>query len=319
MKNRLPDAVRLTASRATFWATLPFERTAFFLRERKRDRARFPRRWLTPQQIVSLDLDLIDDDDQPKLDRNLLDLFVARRDHIKANSSKVSLLNLSLSLFLLATYFKVGADVSVLGMSIKDSPGVPEALLAINATMALYISSLQGNVAVLEGAINHLITKVFPEGTANVVRAALLTEGTIGKYFPVNMPHIVFTGFHRLLSNSLAYFTILIAILVAFVLIGFNVALMVSMWHLHSIGMYSKIAVVYVAVCGAFSFLFMFLTRLPTSFTDYSLLQQIQIAEQLNPKHADEIRSKAYGASSEDRLDLERQGFMRPRLPIQKE
>ncbi|WP_164895809.1 hypothetical protein [Mesorhizobium sp. M7A.F.Ca.MR.176.00.0.0] len=299
--------------RAWFWLSFPFVRFGFFSRERRRQRFRFPRRWLMPQQIVSLDLDMVDDDDQPKLDRNLLDLLVARRDHIKGNSSRISLFNLSLSVFLLATYFKVGADVSVFGISIKDSPGVPEFLLAINATMALYISSLQANVAILEGAISHLIRKVFPIGISNVVRAALLTEGTIGKYFPINVPHLVFTDLHRRLGNLLAYFALLIGFGVVIIIIAFNVALMVSIWRESTIGFYSKLAVAYVAVCGCFSFLFMFLTRLPTSFTDYSLLHRIQIAEQLNPKHAEEIRTNAYRASNEDLMELELRGFIKPR------
>lgn len=249
------------------------------------------------------------------MDRGLLDLLVARRDQIKANSSRVSVVNLSLSVFLLATYFKVGADVSVLGISIKDSPGVPEFLLATNATMALYISSLQGNVSILEGAISHLIEKVFPVGMSNVMRAALLTEATIRKYFPLNMPHLLFTDFHRRLGNFLAYFMIVVAFGVAIIIIGFNAALIFSIWQQSWIGVYSKLIVIYVAICGIFSFLFMFLTRLPTTFTDYSLLHQMQIAEQLNPKHAVEIRREAYRSSIEDQSDLERRGFIKQRSP----
>ncbi|PBB80892.1 hypothetical protein CK218_10805 [Mesorhizobium sp. WSM3879] len=306
------------AARMGFWLTAPFVRAAFYLRERKRDRLRFPRRWLSPQQIVSLDLDLIDDDDQPRMDRSLLDLLVARRDQIKANSSRVSVVNLSLSVFLLATYFKVGADVSVLGISIKDSAGVPEFLLATNATMALYISSLQGNVSILEGAISHLIGKIFPAGMSNVMRAALLTEASIGKYYPLNMPHLLLTDFHWRLGKFLAYFMVVIALVVAIIIIGFNVALMLSIWKQSSIGIYSNLIVIYVAICGIFSFLFMFLTRLPTTFTDYSLLHQMQIAEQLNPKHAEEIRRKAYRSSIEDQSDLEQRGFIKPRSPYQR-
>ncbi|RWB53542.1 MAG: hypothetical protein EOQ47_21785 [Mesorhizobium sp.] len=145
-----------------------------------------------------------------------------------------------------------------------------------------------------------------------------MTEGAMGKYYPLNLPHLLFTDFHRRLSAVLAYFTVLIAFAVACILVALNVALMLSLWQQSSIGIYSKITVIYVAVCGAYSLLFMFLTRLPTSFTDYSLLQQIQIAEQLNPKHASEIRNKAYRVSTEDRIDLERRGFIKPRSTNQK-
>ncbi|MBZ9659481.1 hypothetical protein LB523_10530 [Mesorhizobium sp. ESP-6-4] len=197
---------------------------------------------------------MIDDEDQPKIDRSILDLLVARRDQIKANSSRVSVVNLSLSVFLLATYFKVGADVSVLGISIKDSPGVPEFLLATNATMALYISILQGNVSILEGAIGHLIGKVFPLGMSNVMRAALLSDASIGKYLPLNMHHLLFTDLHRRLENFLAYFMIVVAFGLALVIIGFNAALIYSIWQQSSIGVYSKIVVFYVAICGFFLF-----------------------------------------------------------------
>lgn len=246
---------RTTLDRVRFWLSFPFVRVGYQIRERHRDRLRFPRRWLSPQQIVSLDLDLIDDDDLSKLDRSLLDLLVSRRDYIKANSAKTSLFNLSLSLFLVANYFKVGTDVSVFGISIKDSPGVAEVLLMISATMALYISTLQGNVAVLEGAIDHLIGKVFPAGASNVMRAALLTDGAMGKYYPLNLPHLPFTNFHRRLAVSLAYFTIVIALFVGAVIIWLNIKLMISIWDISSIGKYSKLSVIYVSICGIFSYL----------------------------------------------------------------
>lgn len=142
-----------TWNRIRFWCSFPFARLGFWLRERKRYNAMFPRRWLSPAQIIDHDLELVDDDDIGKLDRSLLDLLVARRDHLKSSSGKFTILNISLFTFLVANYFHLGTDVSVYGISIKSSPGVAESLLAISSTLGIYAATLQANIAIVDGAI----------------------------------------------------------------------------------------------------------------------------------------------------------------------
>lgn len=299
-------------NRIWFWCAFPFVRIGFWLRERKRFNAMFPRRWLSPNQIVDRDLELVDDDDTVKLDRSLLDLLVARRDQLKSTGAKFSLLNISLFAFLVANYFHIGADVSVYGVSIKSSPGVAEALLVISSTLGIHVATIQANIAIIDGAITHVLRRVFPRSILNVMQSALIPETAIGKYFPINLPHIVFTPFHSLVSSTFIYFYLLIVMIMILMVYGINIMLLKELWIVSSIGVYSKIAVLYVLFCGIFGGIFLFLTRLPSPYRDFSVLHELQIADQIKPDYANSRRQQLYGTMNKDRADLVRRGYIKP-------
>ncbi|MER9251117.1 hypothetical protein NKI59_04785 [Mesorhizobium sp. M0598] len=301
-----------TWNRIRFWCSFPFARLGFWLRERKRYNAMFPRRWLSPAQIIDHDLELVDDDDVGKLDRSLLDLLVARRDHLKSSSGKFTILNISLFTFLVANYFHLGTDVSVYGISIKSSPGVAESLLAISSTLGIYAATLQANIAIVDGAIAHLLKRIFPRGILNVMKSALIPETAIGKYFPSNIPHLVFTGFHSAASKYFVYCYLMLLIVIIACVYAISMLLMKEIWIASSLGVYSKIIVVYVFICGIFGAMFLLLTRFPSPYRDYSVFHKMQIAEQLWPDQASDLRQQLYGAKIEDRADLERRGYIKP-------
>jgi hypothetical protein len=273
----------------------------------------FPRRWIGPAAIINQDLELVDDDDVDKLDRSLLDLLVARRDQLKSSSGKFSLLNISLFAFLVTNYFNKSADVSVYGVSIKSSPGVAEALIVISSTLGIHVATIQGNIAIIDGAIAHIIKRIFPTGILNIMQSALVPETSIGKYFPINLPHLVFTSGHSLASKSFVYFYLFIILVAIFGVYIVNLLLLRELWLASSIGIYSKIVVIYVVVCGLFGGIFLFLTRLPSPYRDFTVLHELQIAEQLNPVHASKLWQRFYKAKIDDRSDLERRGFIGPK------
>lgn len=298
--------------RLGFWLSYPFVLLAYSRRQRRRGQVLYPRRWFGPSQIVQIDLEGIEDEEISKLDRSFLDMLIARRDHIKSTYWKIALVNLSIFLYVSASYFAVVADISILGVSIKSDKGVAEVLLAMSSTIGVYTTIMYGNIAILDGAISHLIRSVFPRGTESIVRSALLTEYQSGKYFPSNAPHIVFTGIHSRFSQLGFYATGAIYVLVMLAVMAINVLLIVSLWDKASIPYASRTLVIYVCFCFSVSFILVYFTRLPNPYKDYTALQRIQVAEQLNPAHAAELRMQAYREAYDDRANLERQGFLKP-------
>ncbi|WP_202325569.1 hypothetical protein [Mesorhizobium sp. 113-3-9] len=309
------EALKNAVSRLKFWVQLPFVRLGFYLRERSRKNTLFPRRWLTPSKIIGIDIDGIEDDDREKLDRAFLDLLLSRRDYIKERYNKILIINTSLFLFVAANYFGVVSDISIFGISIKNSPGVAEFLLATSSTIGLYSVSMHGNITVIDGTISYLISKIFPKGMENVLKSALLTDYQFGKYFPINSPHIVFTEVHSLFSILSAIGTAIAYVFCAVVVMFINIKMLLSLWEKSSLGIYSQAAIVYVVFCGIIGLMLIILSRMPGPYRDYTSLQRIQIAEQLNPAHAEALREQAYKASVLDRLELERKGFFKPLPP----
>lgn len=308
---RILDIAKILLTRVRFWMRFPFVRVAFSLRERRRELARYPRVWLSPMQIVDRDLDFVGDDECIKLDRELLSLLIERRDRIKESSGRFSLISVTIFGFLLLNYFRFTSDISIAGVSIKNSPGIAEILIVVSSTLGVYATALQANVAIVEGGIMHLAKRVYPSGLINVLRASLIPDQNFGKYYPKSLPHLTFTSFHSKLSLFSTYIYLLSLLCIIILLITANLAILIDIWKTSSIGVYSKIVSVYVLAVSFVGFSILMITRLPMPLRDYSLLHEIEITRQIRPTKIDELLHKVYRGSNEDRENLRRLGFLK--------
>lgn len=308
---RILDIARILLLRIQFWVRLPFVRAAFYMRERRRELARYPRVWLSPMQIVDRDLDLVGDDESIKLDRELLTLLIERRDSIKEYSNRLSLISVTIFGFLLLNYFRFTSDISIAGVSIKNSPGIAEILIVTSSTLGVYATALQANVVIVEGGIMHLAKRVYPSGLINILRAGFIPEQNFGKYYPKNLPHLTFTSLHSKLSLLSTYVYLLSLLFVIILVLVANLAILMDIWTTSSIGAYSKIVSLYVLAISFVGFSILIITRMPMPLRDYSLLHEIEITRQIRPKKVDELLHKIYRSTNEDRENLRRLGFLK--------
>ena len=238
-------------------------------------------------------------------------LLVDRRDTIKELSNKLSAISVAIFGFLLLNYFRFASDISIGGISIKNSPGISEILIVISSTLGIYVAALQANVTIVEGAIMHLAKRIYPKSLNGVLQASLIPDQNFGKYYPKNLHHLPLTTLHLRISRYVTLSYLVSIVFVLLLVIFTNLIILTDIWITSSIGIYSKIVSLYVLATSLVGFAILVITKLPMPFRDYSLLHQIEITRQLHPENVDNFLRKIYQGTNEDRENMRRLGYLK--------
>lgn len=226
-------------SRIKFWLVRPFVIGAFKWRAHKEWRRIIPRRWLSPAEVIALDLELFEP--RSHLDQKFIDDFVKARDDIMSLTKKQMILSALIFLFLLSNYLDIGLDISMGGFSLRYSRGIPEALLLISNLISCYTLILQGNCAVLDATIRSAITIVVPEELRALYLVRYFPHEQFGRYSPFNMPYLIPARFQRFIGKAAAILFLTLIILTSLAFVACNIFLLVHhLWIKPSFGIWSK-------------------------------------------------------------------------------
>jgi hypothetical protein len=123
------------------------------IRRSRLHRRNIPRRWLSPGELLRQDLSYYEQKDGPKIDTAFIADFSKARDEVLGLIKKQTAFTLIVFVFLASNYLGSGLSFSILGISLKESPGVAEGLLLAANLLACYTLILQGNVYLLDNAV----------------------------------------------------------------------------------------------------------------------------------------------------------------------
>jgi hypothetical protein len=293
-----------------FWLRYPFAITAYTWRRRKLWREVVPRLWLSQGKLLSLDLEMFEDQDPKIIDRKFIDDFAKARDETLATIKKQIIISALIFLFLLSNYLSLGLDISIAGFSLRYTPGIPEGLLLISNLLSCYTLVLQGNCYLLDAAIKFAIKKAIPEELRTTFLIRYFPHENIGGFQTFNLPHITPTKItSKITSWTLKLFLILLCITVLAYTACYFFLLIHHLWIKPNFGIWSHILLAYLLLCGLGAFLYSVLTRFPLPYDDYTTNNEIELLQQINPQ-AHRIRLRElYSKLNDARREMERLGY----------
>lgn len=304
--------------RIKFWLSFPGEVLAYKRRERAEQNKITPTLWLSPAQIISMDLELYaTDEGKEKLDLKLLDDLAKSRDEALSAVKRQTILTFVVFLFLLANYLSIKLDMSVGGFSLKYEAGIPEGLLLLTNLMNAYTLIVQSNVYVLESAMKFLIGHIVPLEMRQLYYVRYFTHENYGSYYPTNLPHITpksVTSFVRINTGR-----VFIVALIPFLLLYFAcyAALAIDIWQKAALGIWSKLFAVFFFCSWLYGLAFAASTRFKMPYRDYTINHELELLQEHNPERHRERLHEVFGQLNADRRDMEERGYLKPRRPPQ--
>jgi hypothetical protein len=157
---------------------------------------------------------------------------------------------------------------------------------------------LQANVGALNGAIKHIISRLYPVELRTLQTIKYFAQEYYTSYQPFNLPHIAPTFVTSNLGIYGSFFFAIIAVLTSASFSILNIAMIIDMWLHPALGVWSKAICVYVLILSVCALFFTAMTRFILPYRDYSALDEIKILEQINPDRVDARRAEIYRPTS---------------------
>jgi hypothetical protein len=292
----------------------PFAILAFKFRERTAWKTIVPRRWLSPGELLTRDLEEYEPQGDYALDLKFIDDFAKARDELFAKIKKQMIFSFIAFVFASAKYLGIKLNFNVGGFSLADTPGALEALLLISNLLACYTLMLQGNVFLIETAIKHAINRSVPDELKRVYLVRYFPHEHFGVYQPFNLPHLIPNASTRTISKytALLFLVLLVGITGAYAVS--NIALLFYyLWFHPQLGVLSYALLAFILACGVYAFSYVILTRVRLPYLDYTVNHELELLQQVDPERYKIRLQEIYGSINADRRRMEELGYLRRR------
>lgn len=297
--------------RLKFWTTYPFAIAAFKWRERREWRRIVPRRWLSPGEVITQDLQLFEQRD--RLDSKFLDDFAKARDDTVSLIKKQTILSALIFVFLLSNYLEIGLDINISGFSLHNTRGIPEGLLLISNLLSCYTLILQANSSVLDATIRAAIKQSVPEELQALYLVRYFPHEQFGRYQPFNMPYLVPSKLQRRIGRIVAILFLVVLILTSVGFASCNLLLLIHyLWLTPSFGVWSHVLLAYILVLGLGAFLYLILTRVRLPYLDYTINHELELLQQVDPVRHRVRLQEVYGPLNVVRGKMAQRGCLNP-------
>lgn len=295
-----------------FYLKRPLAIAAFKIRQRKARSRIVPRRWLSPGELLTRDLEYYEPQNNYLLDINFIEDFAKARDDLYVQIKKQMLLSFIVFGFACSKYFGLKLNINIGGFSLADAPGALEALLLISNLLACYTLMLQGNVFLIETAIRHAIGRSMPDELKRLYLVRYFPHEHFGIYQPFNLPHIIPNAPSRTIAKYTAFLFLLLLVVVSLAYIAANVGLLIYFLWLHpQLGSLSYALFALIILCGLCAFCYLILTRCRLPYLDYLTNHELELLEQINPEKYRARLNELYGPLNADRKRMEDLGYLK--------
>lgn len=298
------------AAALSFWRKVwrPFAVGAFWFRSWKRNQRRFPTIWRTDAQLVRIDLDYAADDEIEKFDKGIFKDLVEVRNRLKLQWSKLFLFGVTTFLIQLSFISGIKMNASLLGVKIADQTGLPELLLVASSTISLLGLQIQARYEAINSAIVWGVGILYPTSLKSILEIAY-DDNTFGKYFSTNLPHYIHQSAHSRIGRIAVYFYSISLICVLAVVLYINYLIYINIWNTQKLGWWSVAACVYALLSLIGGTAFLFYTRFPMPYRDYSKLHYMQMVRQFQPHLEPQELMKEYAEDNADRDAMKARGY----------
>ncbi|MCS3449102.1 putative small secreted protein [Bradyrhizobium elkanii] len=297
--------------RAAFFITYPLILAAYKWRSYKARRGIVPRRWLSPSEVISEDLNQFEPRD--RIDFKLIEDFAKARDDILGLAKKQIIFSGVAFAFLLSNYLGIGLDISVAGFSLRQTSGVPEGLLLVSNMLSCYTLILQSNAAVLDATIRSAVAIAIPVELRNLYLIRYFPHEQFGRYQPFNMPYLIPSRLHRAIGKTSAVLFLILLIFTGVAFAACNLFLSLHYLWLHpSFGIWSNVMLLYILTLGLGALFYVVLTRFKLPYLDYTVNDELELLKQIDPARYSARLQEIYGPLNADRKHLEQRGYLKP-------
>lgn len=265
---------------------MPTGRLKKWRNRRAAERKRFPVRWMTFKQRVQDDVERAYKAEGGKDFFN--ETFVAKLAEaarsLEGWEIKLFVSQLTISIFMVLGLITTDASISLLGLSLKNTPGLAEVLLALSATLAV---ALQG-VAQAKYLRLNMIEKIRELSTD----AKFVVFGKVADAAAFNMQFYAARGYEKYVFPTWRAQLISALLYLAFTLLCLSFfALSVLLWLFWnaqilrelSLGIWSRVALCYVWLAYGTAVLWLIKANLPLPYRDQSALQELAELEKSDP------------------------------------
>lgn len=267
----------------------------------RENRRRFPTRWLTYKRRVRDDVELLYKTEKGKefFGDKYVEALKASAKQLEEWEIKLFVLQVGIYIFVVIGLFVSDTSFSLFGISLKQSPGVKEILLAFSASLAVIIYSITQS--------KQLRLTVIEKITELKEDPALLAFAKLAGPAPFHLNVYIARQFDRwILSTFLTktIFILLSLLSVLFVLslvaISFSIwiYLLIDIMRKPTLGLWSYIALIHSAIAVFLCVMWFIRAYLPLPFRDMEVLQELRRLEKSDPAEYAKRLQEIYGPLS---------------------
>lgn len=287
-------------------------RVGFRYRRDRYFRKRNPVIWLTPGELLKMDLQHYEaDPDEHSLSVTNLEKLRGYRDAIEEKARRARQINLLLFVALVSNYFAIDSDLSfAFGITAKFS-GFREVFLVALSFIGIFILILENNIYILNAYMKFMISRL-PEEVRQMHLAAHFFLENMSRYMPVNLPRITQTPLNSNLSIIPFLFGIFLLIAAVAIYGGMYFVIALDIWQNGNIEMWSKVSVALAGTNSVLGVLYLVTSRMPLPYRDFRKLDDVEFMKSFAPSQLQKLHADMHSDIIADFNRMVEKGYIDP-------
>jgi hypothetical protein len=239
----------------------------------------YPVRWLTYKARIREDLKGLYADPEGKkfFSKEYLDSLATEARRLESWEIKLIIIQVTIGIFLIVSLFSANASISLFGVSLNNTAGVKEIVLALSSTISvisLVITSSKNNLLHIIEAIIELST---PKNLVDLAKLATATSFGMKTYVARQYERWVFSTFlPKLLFGLLVALGLGIFVFILIFSIVLYAMLFLDIYHRPTMGGWSAVVLVYAGITWIFGLVWLLRFVAPLPFQDKGPVRKLR-------------------------------------------
>jgi hypothetical protein len=261
-------------------------------------RKRFPIRWLTYRRRVRDDVERIYRSQGGVLffDEKYVAALSASAKQLEEWEIKLLVFQFGISAFITVGLISGDASISLLGISLKQVPGIKEFLLALSATLAVAIQAISHSKVLRLVVIEKLTELKTDERFLSFAKLAGPSSYQMTPYIARQYDKWIFS---TIMTKSIMLAMTSLGFTLFLILFGFSIGLWIFLYieilRQPTLGLISLMAILYSSVAYALCVLWLVRAYFPLPFRDMQELQELEALKLGDPAAYSAALRKLYG------------------------
>jgi len=290
----LVDKIQMMLARSLFGFRRRVARLGFRYRRDRYFRKRHPVIWLTPGQLLELDLEHYEaETEEHSLSVSTLEKLRTYRDAIEEKTKRARQINLLMFVALVSNYFAIDSDLTfAFGIRTKFS-GFREVFLVALSFIGVYIVILENNIYTLNSYMKFIIGRL-PNEVRQMHIAAHFSSENMSRYMPINLPRISQTPLNSNLSMIPFLFGLFLLVAAVVIYGGMYFLLARDIWQNGTVEIWSKVSVAVAVTNSVLGILYVLTTRVPLPYRDFRKLDDIEFMKAHAPSQLQKVYEETH-------------------------
>lgn len=308
----LIDKIQIMLARRSFAFRRRVARLGFRYRRDRYFRKRHPVIWLTPGQLLEMDLEHYEaETEEHSLSVSTLEKLRTYRDAIEEKMKRARQINLLMFVALVSNYFAIDSDLTfAFGIQAKFS-GFREVFLVALSFIGVYVVILENNIYTLNSYMKFIIGRL-PDEVRQMHIAAHFFSENMSRYMPINLPRITQTPLNSNLSMIPFLFGLFLLVAAVVIYGGMYFLLARDIWQNGTVEIWSKISVAVAVTNSVLGILYVLTTRVPLPYRDFRNLDDIEFMKAHAPSQLQKLYEETHSDVIADFNQMVDKGYIDP-------